>query len=156
MVVLTITFLKLDSSKAMFAQNGIAVPDEVTPAQMLHLINDRIFELGRLTWELMAGESLEPPRYSPGFCRTCWCPHATFAHGFWFCNRCCKVKFGVEVWQSTFKVSPNRDTQLGLFACRNFSANQYVCDWTWDIQLGHDCMSIITLLMKPYQTIHSY
>ena len=61
MVVLTIAFLKLDSPTAMFAQNGIAVPDIVAPTQMLHLINDRIFELGRLTWELMAGEPLEPP-----------------------------------------------------------------------------------------------
>jgi hypothetical protein len=155
MVVLAMTFLTLDLSKEIFTQNGMSVPNEVTPAQILHLINDRIFELGRLTWELMAGEPLKPPRYSPGFCRTRWCPHAAFAHVF--CNRCCKVKFGVEVWQSTVKVGPNRDSQLGLFACRNFSANKYVCDWTWDIQLGHDCMSIISpLLMKQYQTIGSY
>src|SRR5436190_23120244 len=87
MVALTITLLTLDS-KEMFVQNDMSVPDEVTPGHILHLINDRIFELGRLTWELMAGEPLEPPRYSPGFCRIRWCPHAAFAHVF--CNRCCK------------------------------------------------------------------
>ena len=57
MVALAMTFLTLDSSKERFVQNGMSVPDEVTPAQILHLINDRIFELGRLTCrELMAGE----------------------------------------------------------------------------------------------------
>src|SRR5436309_11200058 len=118
MVALVMTFFTIDSSKTMFVQNGISVPDEVTPAEILRLINDRIFELGRLAWELMAGEPAQPPRYSPGFCRTRWCPYAAFAYVF--CNRCCKVKFGVEVWQSTIKVIPNRDSQLAYLRTETF------------------------------------
>jgi hypothetical protein len=60
----------LDSSKVLFAHHGIAIPDEVTPAQILRLVNARIIELGCQTWELMAGDRIEPPRYNPGFCRT--------------------------------------------------------------------------------------
>ena len=55
MVALVVTFLTLDSSNEIFVQNGMSVPDEVTQAQILHLISDRIFEFGRLTWELMVG-----------------------------------------------------------------------------------------------------
>ena len=122
----------------MFAENGMNVPDEVTPQQILRIINDRIFELGRENWALMTGEPLELPRYSPGFCRTRWCPHAAFVHVF--CNRCCRARFGVEVWQSTVKVGSNHESQLGLFACKEFSGSEYVCDWTWNIESGHDCM----------------
>jgi hypothetical protein len=69
-----VSHLTLDSSKAVFAQNGIVVPDEVTLARILNLVNARIIELGCQTWELMAGERIEPPRYNPGVCRTRCCP----------------------------------------------------------------------------------
>src|ERR1700685_2746488 len=123
----------LDSSKALFAHHGIAIPEEVTPAQILRLVNARIVELGCLTWELMAGGRIEPPRYNPGFCRTRWCPHTAIAHVY--CYRCCKVKYNVEVWRSNEVDSVGR-SQLGLFACKSFSQDEYVCDWTWDTQPG--------------------
>ena len=56
MVLFTILFFTIDASKTMFAQNGMNTPDQVTLEQILHII-DSIFELGRETWALMAGES---------------------------------------------------------------------------------------------------
>ena len=126
----------LDSSKALFANHGIAIPDEVTP-----VVNARIIELGCQTWELMAGDRIEPPRYNPGFCRTRWCPHAAIAHVY--CYRCCKVRYNVEVWRSN-EVDRDGSSQLGVFACKSFS-QEYVCDWSWDTQTGDDRTSIIVV-----------
>ena len=122
--------LMIDASKMVFMTRNIDVSDEMSPRGLLKLVNNWVFTAGRLTWEHMANEPLRSPRYYNGFCHSRSCPNAAFVS--FLCNRCCKVRLGVEVWASD--VSNSGQSQLGLFACKDFKGGDYVCNWTWYIE----------------------
>jgi hypothetical protein len=126
--------LNVGSSRTVFVECGISVPDVISPLIALRIINAWVFTAGRNTWEAMATEQLREPTYAPRFCRTARCPNAAFAYVQ--CNACCQYFHGVEVWRSDL---PNA-TCLALFASKQFAAGDYVVDLTWNMKDGHDCM----------------
>jgi hypothetical protein len=109
---------------AVWTRSELVVPNPVSPALLVSILNDGVLKWHRAAWEREAGHSIEPPHYTVGFCLTKRCPCATFLYGY--CMGCTKVRFGVEVKKSTLK-TVEQPHNLGLFANKNFSENEYVC-----------------------------
>ena len=122
-----------DASKAMFNAAGLSLPDDITPLIVLRAVNLWVFTTYRRRWEIMANEFIQPPLYSPGFCRTSRCPNAAFAYVL--CNACCRSRYGLEVKQTTGQGKVG----LGLFACGQFSPDAFVVPLSWYVKLGHEC-----------------
>jgi hypothetical protein len=125
--------LTVDETRETFGYLNIELEKQSTPRQLLSIINEFIFNFYRRRWETMIGRALTAPEFSPAVCQTKRCPNGAYV--FAYCSRCCQVKYHVEVKESTLNAE-GIDAGLGLFACRNFKAGDYVGTYTWDMQPG--------------------
>jgi hypothetical protein len=122
-------------TRTVFQAVGMNLPAEVSPLIIVELVNGIVIEGGRFTWEMIAGESVLPPRYLMDFCATRWCPNTAFLYPF--CERCTAQRFGLQVWQSTLSSSDNTP-QLGLFAVNDLIADKFVAEYAWNEAIPRD------------------
>ena len=103
-----------------------------------------VLETYHAEWERIAGEALDPPRYTIGFCRTKRCSNAAFL--FELCPSCCRNRWKVEVREKTDVIQGRPAGGLGLFATADFAGGKYICNITTDILPENDCRTIHILL----------
>jgi len=59
-----------------------------------------------------------------------------FGFAYVFCGGCCHHKWGVKVEPTKYK----GEVGLGLFASKDLLAGRFICDFSWDMQTGNDCL----------------
>jgi hypothetical protein len=130
--------LIVDEVITLFASSGVDVPKSLNPLGLLRLLNAAVFRWHSEIWALKAGRNLTQPEFSPGFCLARRCPNAAFVYVY--CSGCIKRRWHVEVKESSLN-EPGNGAGLGLFATKEFTSGEYVCEYTWNMKPGKSSMT---------------